>query len=174
MNRALVLNATFEPLHAVPLRRAVSLVLADRAEVVEAGEGWIRSVSVQLRAPLVIRLLRYVKVPRRIEATLTRKAVLARDGHRCAYCGDPADTIDHVLPRSRGGGHAWENCVACCRPCNGRKADRTPAEAGMELRVAPRQPKGASAVVLALGRVERGWGRYLGLPDHEPPAAAVA
>jgi 5-methylcytosine-specific restriction endonuclease McrA len=126
----LVLNASYEPLCIVPLRRAVVLVLAEKAVVVEEGETLLRSERLAMNAPTVVRLSRYVRVPYRRAVPLTRRAVLARDGHRCAYCSARADTIDHVLPRSRGGGHIWTNVVAACARCNHRKGDRLLSEMG--------------------------------------------
>ncbi len=133
MTSVLVLNASCEGLHYVPLRRAVALLLAKKAELVEASGRRIRGGRVDLPEPRVIRLLRYVFVPFKAER-VTRHKILRRDGC-CQYCGHIAGplTIDHVLPRSRGGGTTWENCVAACLPCNQRKDDRTPREAGMRL-----------------------------------------
>ena len=130
----LVLNASCERLHYVPLRRAVVLLLSKKAEIVEATSRRLRAASLDLPEPRVIRLLRYVFVPFRA-ARATRHRILQRDG-RCQYCGaaNTALTVDHLLPRSRGGATTWENCVAACLPCNQRKGDRTPREARMRLR----------------------------------------
>ncbi len=121
---SLVLNATYEPLCVVTLRRAVVLVLAEKAVVVEAGETVMHSASTSIQVPSVVKLSRYVRVPYRREVPMTRRAVLDRDCHRCGYCGARADTIDHVRPRSRGGTHVWTNVVAACARCNHRKGDR--------------------------------------------------
>ena len=133
MTSVLVLNASLERLHYVPLRRAVALLLAKKAEIVEASERRLRAVAVDLPEPRVIRLLRYVFVPFR-SPHVTRRKILQRDG-RCQYCGSVAGplTVDHLVPRSRGGATSWENCVAACLACNQRKGDRTPREAGMRL-----------------------------------------
>src|SRR5258708_2691071 len=124
--RVLLLNITYEPLTTVCLHRAVGLVLADKADILhnEASGLVLHSASVKLAVPSVIRLRRYVRVPHRNRVPLTRAALMRRDGYLCAYCGAAADTIDHVVPRSRGGAHVWENCVASCTNCNHRKADR--------------------------------------------------
>src|ERR1700742_3800690 len=114
MSGALVLNATYEPLCVVPMRRAVVLVLAEKAVVLEAGETVMHSASASIQVPSVVRLSRYVRVPYRRDVPLTRRAVLDRDAHTCVYCGVRADTIDHVRPRSRGGQHHWTNVVAAC------------------------------------------------------------
>ncbi|MGH2409530.1 MAG: HNH endonuclease [Chloroflexota bacterium] len=133
MTFVLVLNASCEGLHYVPLRRAMALLLARKAELVEATGQRIRSARPDLPEPRVIRLLRYVFVPFKADR-VTKPKILRRDG-RCQYCGreQAALTVDHVLPRSRGGGTTWENCVAACLPCNQRKDNRTPREAGMRL-----------------------------------------
>ncbi len=161
MRNVLVLNVSFEPLSIVSARRATCLVLAEKAEIVERDEVEMRSPSMSLPMPMVVRLRYMVRAPRRRQAVLSRRAVFARDDHECQYCGGQADSIDHVMPRSRGGGHAWENLVAACRPCNLAKRDRTPEEAGMTLRrpcVAPRSP---SWVVLGASRVPEAWRAYL-------------
>jgi 5-methylcytosine-specific restriction endonuclease McrA len=155
------LNATYEPLSVVPTRRAVCLVLADKAEVVHDDGTSIHAARLSVPTPLVIRLRYMVKVPYHRRTTLSRRAVFARDEHRCQYCGGHADSIDHVLPRSRGGEHAWENVAAACRPCNLRKRDRTPEEAGMDLHRVPRAPRELAWVVVAVGRVPEAWKPYL-------------
>jgi 5-methylcytosine-specific restriction endonuclease McrA len=141
MARVLVLNASYEPLSVVAARRAVVLVLREKAVVVAGRDEKWSSVSEQVELPSVVKLIRYVKVPYRRSAPVSRRAVFGRDGNRCQYCGGPAESIDHVLPRSKGGDHSWENVVACCRSCNIRKADRTPREAGFELATDPAPPR---------------------------------
>lgn len=175
MSGALVLNATYEPLCVVPLRRAVVLVLAEKAVVVEAGDGLMRSATTSIPVPTVVRLSHYVRVPYRREVPLTRRAVLDRDGHLCVYCGVRADTIDHVKPRSRGGQHAWTNVVAACARCNHRKGDRLLAELGWHLATTPAQPPATVAVVMGWARRDPSWQRYLGLADPGAgPAIAPA
>ncbi|HSY15716.1 MAG TPA: HNH endonuclease [Jatrophihabitantaceae bacterium] len=163
MAGALVLNATYEPLCVVPLRRAVVLVLAEKAVVVEAGVGLMRSEHTSMPVPSVVRLSHYVRVPYRREVPLTRRAVLDRDAHSCVYCGLRADTIDHVRPRSRGGEHSWANVVAACARCNHRKGDRLLSELGWHLAGAPVQPPPTVAVVLGWTKRDPSWQRYLGL-----------
>jgi 5-methylcytosine-specific restriction endonuclease McrA len=145
VRRVLLLNVTYEPLTTVALHRAVCLVLGEKAEVVhdDANGAVLRSASLMLTAPSVIKLRRYVRLPYRSRVPLTRAALMRRDNYLCAYCGTKADTIDHVIPRSRGGLHAWENCVASCNKCNHRKADRLVEELGWTLRVDPGIPRGA-------------------------------
>jgi 5-methylcytosine-specific restriction endonuclease McrA len=163
MSGALVLNATYEPLCVVPLRRAVVLVLAEKAVVVESGDGLMRSERTSIPVPTVVRLSRYVRVPYRREVPLTRRAVLDRDRHSCAYCGSRADTIDHVRPRSRGGQHTWTNVVAACARCNHRKGNRLLAELGWHLDGTPAQPPATVAVVLGWAKRDPAWQRYLAL-----------
>lgn len=160
--RALVLNASMEPLCVVAARRAVVMVLAEKADVVHANGHRFRSERFELASPSVVRLRRYVHVPRRRHAALSRRGVFLRDDHTCQYCGEAAENVDHVVPRSRGGEHAWDNVVASCRHCNSRKKDRTPAEAGMGLRRRPFAPRPAFWLVVAVGRVDPQWSPYLG------------
>jgi 5-methylcytosine-specific restriction endonuclease McrA len=159
--RSLVLNASYEPLSIVSSRRAVCLLLADKAELVECDEAVVRSANVSIPVPTVVRLRYMVRVPRRAVAAVSRRAVFARDDYRCQYCGARADSIDHVLPRSRGGSHVWENLAAACRPCNMKKRDRTPDEAGMRLLRPCRAPRGTAWVTLGLLGVPEAWQPYL-------------
>ncbi len=161
MRSALVLNASFEPLSVVPSRRAACLVLDEKAEVVEHDGTLLRSESLSLPNPLVIRLLYMVKVPYHRRTALSRRAVFARDDHRCQYCGGFADSIDHIMPRSRGGLHVWENVAAACRRCNLDKRDRTPDEAGMRLAKRPHVPRELAWVTVAVGSVPEAWKPYL-------------
>jgi 5-methylcytosine-specific restriction endonuclease McrA len=161
MNNVLLLNATFEPLCAVSVRRAVVLLFKGKAEVLEGDGGTLHSEKLSVAIPSVIRLVYYVKVPYYGRKSLSRKAVFARDSWCCQYCGGLAETVDHVVPRSRGGAHTWENVVAACKRCNGRKRDKTPAEASLVLNRRPGAPRGPSSVSLELGKVRPEWERYL-------------
>ncbi len=162
---ALVLNATYEPLCVVPGRRAVVLVLADKAVEVTGSGDVLHSARRQVAVPSVVRLTRYVRVPYRATVPLTRKAVFARDGGRCAYCGAAATSLDHVVPRSRGGTHTWDNVVSACGRCNHAKADRAVADLGWRLRRAPVAPSGAAWRVVGARRLDPRWAPYLdGLP----------
>ncbi|MFD3576026.1 HNH endonuclease [Streptomyces sp. NPDC058644] len=153
MRDTLVLNASFEPLSTVTLNRAIVLVLTDKAVVEQAHPGLrVRAAAVEIPVPRVIRLCRYVRVPFRRRAPWSRRGVLVRDQHRCAYCGKRATTVDHVVPRAQGGMDSWLNTVASCAMDNHRKADRTPEEAGMPLLRQPFEPTPADAMLLALGR----------------------
>jgi hypothetical protein len=159
MGRALVLNATDVPLAVLSARRAVVLVLKEKADVVVSNGAIFRSEHLHLDAPSVVRLRHFVRVPYRPHAPLTRRAVFARDAWACQYCGGSAENLDHVVPRSRGGLHVWENVVAACRRCNAKKMDRTPQEAGFHLARQPFAP--SDGFRLTLGLVEPGWERFL-------------
>ena len=161
-SKALVLNATMEPLCVVPARRAVVLVLSSKADVVATNGHRFRSEQLDIAAPSVVRLRSFVRVPYRRRAALSRRGVFIRDGHICQYCGRTAENVDHVLPRSRGGAHEWENVVAACRRCNSRKKDYTPDEAAMVLRRQPYAPRAAFWLVVAVGGVREDWAMYLG------------
>jgi 5-methylcytosine-specific restriction endonuclease McrA len=161
MSRALVLNATFEPLCVVSTRRALMLVLDEKAEIVAAAEGRFRSERAEWPEPSIVRLSYYVKVPYQARVALNRRAVFVRDGHRCQYCNEPAENIDHVIPRSKGGTHTWDNVVAACRPCNARKMDRYLHETNMRLRRPPRAPRERIWIIAAVGTVRPDWEPYL-------------
>jgi 5-methylcytosine-specific restriction endonuclease McrA len=159
MGRALVLNVTDAPLAVVPARRAVVMVLKDKAEVVASNGLVFHSERLVMEAPSIVRLRRFVRLPYRAHAPLTRRAVFARDSWSCQYCGAAAENLDHVIPRSRGGLHSWDNVVAACRRCNAKKEDRTPSEAGFRLLRQPFAP--SDGFHLTLGRPEPGWEVYL-------------
>jgi 5-methylcytosine-specific restriction endonuclease McrA len=161
MSGALVLNATFEPLCVVPTRRAVVLVLAEKAVVVEADSLALHSERLTIAVPSVLRLSRFVRVPYRARVPMSRRGVLNRDGGRCAYCEARADTIDHVVPRSRGGAHVWENVVAACAKCNHRKADRLLAEIGWTLTFRPTQPVVSGGFAAGYAGRHPAWEPYL-------------
>lgn len=160
-----MLNASFEPLSVVSQRRALCLVLAEKAEVVHDSGRVFRSERLSVPAPSVVRLVHFVRVPFRRRAALSRRGVFLRDGGSCQYCGARAESIDHVVPRSRGGPHTWENVVAACRRCNSRKRDRSVEESGMVLRCRPEAPRHMSWVMAGLGEVPDHWAPYLALPD---------
>jgi 5-methylcytosine-specific restriction endonuclease McrA len=162
MSQALVLNATFEPLCVVSTRRALLLVLDAKAELVHATDRVFHSERISFSEPSVVRLAYYVKVPYQARIALNRRAVFARDGHRCQYCGATAENIDHVIPRSKGGPHAWDNVVAACRPCNTAKRDRLLEDSGMKLRRRPAIPRERTWILAASGVVRPDWEPYLG------------
>jgi 5-methylcytosine-specific restriction endonuclease McrA len=162
MPRALVLNASYEPLSVVPARRALVLVLRERADVI-ASNGYVwHSELLTIPSPTVVRLKTYVRVPYNRRVPLNRRSVFLRDNHECQYCGRPAENIDHVIPKTQGGTHSWTNVVASCRRCNSKKGGRTPAEAGFRLRRRPEVPRRNTWVVVATGtRMDPTWEPYL-------------
>lgn len=160
--RTLVLNAGYEPLSVVSFRRALVLVMNGRAIIVESDRKHpVRSADGSYERPSVIVLTRYVKMPHNRHIPVSRRGVLRRDAHRCGYCGLHASTIDHVVPRSRGGQDAWDNLVACCLTCNNVKGDRTPQEMGWTLTQPPKIPFGTSWLVRGIERPQAHWEEYL-------------
>jgi len=169
--QALVLNASYEPLCVVSGRRAVVLLLTDKAVPVAGTDQVLHSERTDVTVPSVVRLTRFVRVPYRGTVPLTRKAVFARDGGRCVYCHAAATSLDHVVPRSRGGAHAWDNVVSACSRCNHVKADRGIAELGWRLGRPPVAPTGAAWRIVGGKRVDPRWRPYLGDDDAwEEPA----
>lgn len=160
-----MLNATFEPIGVVPARRALVLSLAGKVDVLADSGELIRSEQLEIAIPSVVRLRYFVRVPYQRTVPLNRRAVFTRDDHTCQYCGRPAESIDHVHPRSRGGRHEWENVVAACRRCNTSKGDRLLTECAHRLRRKPTAPAGHSWIRVAAGTVPDAWTDYL-------PAAA--
>lgn len=163
MAQALLLNATYEPIRLVPIRRAVVMVLQQRAEIVEESGEVFRSEKRTVPVPSVIRLIRVVRIPYHSRIKLTSKTLAARDHGLCGYCGKPGENTDHIIPRSRGGRSEWENVVWACKPCNNRKADKLLSEARMTLRTKPCVPKGKAWFVVAIGIVEPRWEPYLAM-----------
>jgi 5-methylcytosine-specific restriction endonuclease McrA len=159
----LVLNATFEPINVCTVRRAAVLLLKEKAEIVEHASWELRSESLSLPRPVVIRLVTYVKVPRDTHRRkITRRAVFARDRWTCQYCGSRSNlTVDHVVPRSKGGASSWENIVTSCAPCNRRKGNALPRHAGMTLRHAPRSPNPQVFIHVASPTIPTAWRAYL-------------
>ena len=164
MQQVLVLNASYEPLNVTTVRRAHVLVFKGKAEVIEELERPLHSASDTYPWPHVIRLVTYVRVPRAVQRKISRRALFARDGWRCVYCGTSTGrlTLDHVVPRSRGGESSWENVVTSCAPCNLRKGDRLLEEAGLTLGRMPRPPAPVLFIHLAAPRIPSGWQPYLG------------
>jgi 5-methylcytosine-specific restriction endonuclease McrA len=164
MERVLLLNATYEPLALVSDRRAVVLVLAGRAEAVayRPGGSIFHSARLAVEVPAIVRLCHMVRIPRWARTPpLTRRAVLRRDGGRCAYCSEPADTVDHVVPRSRGGRHEWSNVVASCKRDNLVKADQLLSELGWSLGFKPSAPDGHLWRLRHLVEMDPLWEPYL-------------
>jgi 5-methylcytosine-specific restriction endonuclease McrA len=159
----LVLNSSYEPIHVCSARRAITLVLKGVAVVEDCSAYTIRTTRLDVPVPSVVRLRAYRRMPR-IHRAVSRKGVLLRDNHICQYCGGRLAakelTLDHVIPRSRAGPAAWENLVACCFPCNNRKGNRTPQEAGMQLLRQPRQI-GFHATHRLMAGGDGRWDKYL-------------
>ena len=164
MQQVLVLNASYEPLNVTTVRRAHVLLFKGKAEVVEELDRPLTSASTVFPWPHVIRLVQYVRVPRAVQRKISRRALFARDGWRCVYCGTANGrlTLDHVTPRSRGGESVWENVVTSCAPCNLRKGNRTLEEAAMSLAKPPRPPAPVLFIHLAASKIPPGWRPYLG------------
>lgn len=160
MGHALVLNASYEPLCVVTARRAVLLVLMHKAVAIEDSDVLMHSERLVIAAPAVVRLTRFVKIPYRGPVPLTRRAVFARDGGRCVYCGNTATSLDHVVPRSRGGRHEWDNVVSACGRCNHVKADRAVSDLGWRI-APPAEPAGTAWRILGTGRTDPLWAPYL-------------
>ena len=162
--RVLVLNASFEPINVCTVRRAAVLILKNRAEILEEGDWALHAESFTLARPVVIRLLTYVRIPRDAHRRkITRRAVFARDRWTCQYCGHERGnlTVDHVVPRSKGGKSTWDNIVTCCAPCNRRKGDRLPRQANMVPARAPKAPNATIFIHVATPTIPAAWEQYL-------------
>ena len=164
MQQVLVLNASYEPLNVCSVRRAHVLVYKGKAEVIERLDRPLASATTTFPWPHVIRLVTYIRVPRAVQRKISRRALFARDGWRCVYCGSAGGrlTLDHVVPRSRGGDSVWENVVTSCAPCNLRKADRLVEELGYTMRVRPTPPSPSLFIRLAAPKIPQTWAPYLG------------
>ena len=168
MDHTLVLNASYEPLRVVSWQKAITLLFKGKVEVLAHYDREIRGVTVRVKQPSVLRLLRHVHLKRAYaEVPFTRPNVYARDDHQCQYCGrrfTPAQlTFDHVVPVARGGRKDWNNIVTCCIPCNRRKGDQLPEEADLVLLRKPRRPPAFAHLTLSLGlrRAPESWRDYL-------------
>ena len=175
MSHALVLNASFEPLHIVTWQRAIQLLFQGKVEVVEESDLEVRTVRFTIKVPAVLRLLTYVPIGRKKEIVrFSRINIFLRDSSACQYCGNRFTkihlTLDHVIPIVQGGKKCWENIVTACKPCNQHKGGRTPIQAGMKLIRKPKQPNWLPSANLQMGITltpER-WKIYLKLERHKP------
>jgi len=160
--QVLVLNQNYEPLMICNAKRAIILVYLGKAEIVERDEFWVRSVRQAFPLPSIVRLVRYIQRPRK-QVVLSRKNILKRDNHRCQYCGASKKplTVDHVIPKERGGEDSWENLVTACVDCNSKKGNRTPEEANMPLLSRPRRPTYVIFLRRFVGVVDDRWKPYL-------------
>ncbi len=161
MSRALVLNVSYEALGVVSSRRALGLVLSGKALSLHDSKDIFHSTQAKFNVPSVVRLNYFVRVPYPTRVALNKRSVFARDNYICQYCGAPAENIDHVIPRSKGGEHCWENVVASCKTCNSKKEDRLLSETNFVLRRLPMAPKGKAWIHL-LGAVNEDWVPYVG------------
>lgn len=165
--RVLLLNASFEPIRIITLMRAIVLMVEEKVDIVEAKDGEIRSPSVSFPRPSVVRLRNYVKIPLgRKEVPLTSKAVFARDNYQCGYCltelSNSTATLDHVIPRSKGGKHAWENVVTSCKPCNSRKGNKLLSDLpDYKLHFKLYKPEGRKRWLIVGLKEREVWGEYL-------------
>lgn len=160
--RVLILNQSYEPLTVCSPQKAMTLLYLFKADIVETYPNtYIRSVNQSFPLPSIIRLSRYVRYPfRNIE--ISRKNILKRDNHTCQYCGSKHNlTIDHILPKSRGGGDSWENLTTACVKCNNRKGNRTPSEANMKLMNNAQKPNYIVFLKSTLGQIEENWKQFL-------------
>jgi 5-methylcytosine-specific restriction endonuclease McrA len=163
VGRVLVLNATYEPINVCTVRRAVVLLLKDKAEIIEHASWELHSATATIARPVVIRLVAYVRIPRDAHRRkITRRAVFARDDWTCQYCGSRSNlTVDHVVPRSKGGASSWDNIVASCAPCNRRKGNSLPRQVGMKLLRQPRTPSPHVFIQVATPTIPAAWQQYL-------------
>jgi 5-methylcytosine-specific restriction endonuclease McrA len=161
--RVLVLNATYEPINVCTVRRAAVLLLKDKAEILEHADWELRAENLSLPRPVVIRLISYARVPRDTHRRkITRRAVFARDRWTCQYCGSRGNlTVDHVVPRSKGGMSSWDNIVTSCAPCNRRKGDTLLRHANMRLTSRPRSPSPQIFIHVATPTIPAAWRAYL-------------
>ncbi len=164
--RTLLLSQGYEPIKVISWRRAIALISLGKVEVIEEYDSEIRAVSIAIKVPAVVRLLRTFRRHAK-PVKFSRANIYARDGHRCQYCGVKCAiselTYDHVVPRSKGGRTSWENITTCCYKCNARKANRTPIQAGMRLRSQPHRPQWIAAFTIRISTrsMPEAWRDYL-------------
>lgn len=162
MSRVLVLNQTFEPLNIISIKRAIKLIFTLKADIVYVNDKLIRAQSIAIPEPSVIRLKYYVKVKYK-EPSLSKKNIILRDRRTCQYCGTQKGpfTVDHVIPKSRGGKDTWENLVCACVKCNLKKGDMLPEEVGMKLISKPKKPTYFELNILRDGIIDERWKEFL-------------
>lgn len=166
MQQTLLVDLGYAPVKVIPWQRAIQLMFLGKAEVIEEYDQEVRSTSIVIKIPAVVRLLRAFKRHKK-PVKFSRVNIYARDNYRCQYCGEKKPigelTYDHVVPRAQGGKTTWTNIVSCCQECNAHKANRTPAQARMKLRKEPTQPMGVPSLVVEVSResVPAAWRDYL-------------
>ncbi|MGB9696947.1 MAG: HNH endonuclease [Ignavibacteria bacterium] len=156
------MNQNYEPISICNVKRAFILTYLGKAEVVSCADSkMVHTIPRSYKCPSIVRLSVYVRVPFK-KIILSRKNILRRDNHKCQYCGSSINlTIDHIIPKSRGGDDSWENLVTACVKCNNKKGDRTPEEANMKLRTIPKKPSHITFIKNFAGSVEEDWKPYL-------------
>ena len=162
-SKVLILNQNYEPMSVCNVKKAIILLFLGKAELIEAHHGkQIRSVSMAMPFPSIVRLGVYVRVPYK-KIILSRKNILRRDGHRCQYCGrtDVTLTVDHIVPKSNSGEDTWENLVTACVECNNKKGSRTPDDAHMRLLRRPMKPNHVTFIRHFVGTIDERWKPYL-------------
>lgn len=158
--KVLLLNASMEPLRVVGLQRAVVLIFEEKVDVLEEGQGVLRSQYVTYPVPSVLRLRIYRHIPYKDSMSISNRGVLSRDRYRCAYCGKTAKTVDHIHPKSKGGKHDWMNVVAACYKCNNKKSNKTLEEVNWKLRYQPFVPRGENWIGIGPS-IDENWQPYL-------------
>jgi len=159
----LVLNQSYEPLTICTIKKAVLLIFLGKAEIVHKDEKKsIRTVRMNFPWPSVIRISKFIKVPYK-KVILSRKNILRRDNYKCAYCGrsDLMLTVDHIIPKAKGGNDSWENLITACTRCNNIKGDRTPDEANMKLLTRPYKPSHVIFIKNIVSKIDEKWKPYL-------------
>jgi len=161
-SQVLVLNQSFQPLSITNAKKAIILIFLGKAEIVEKNGEFIHSVNDRFPLPSIVRLKRYIHVPQK-RVMLTRKNIIKRDNHQCQYCGKKSVglTIDHVIPRVRGGKDTWENLVCACVKCNNKKGNRTPEDVGLKLLKKPKKPNHIFFIRYAVSVIDTRWKPYL-------------
>lgn len=161
MERVLVLNSDYTPVNVTDISRAIKLIVKEKAEIIKEGTKILRSEKVSIKAPIIIRLLNYVKI-KFFKVILTKRNILIRDGFKCVYCGDNKNlTLDHLIPKSKGGKNDWYNLVTCCDSCNKKKGDKTPEQAKMTLLQKPNKPNYFTFLKRYLEQGISDWDPYL-------------
>lgn len=161
-NAVLLLNSTYEPLNVINVKRALRLLFTNKAENLEKNGEVVHSMGCDIPLPAVVRLAYYVKRPNQ-RVKFTKQTVLARDNYVCQYCNETSRelTLDHVVPKRRGGTTMWNNVVACCKKCNGAKGDKSVKDAGMKLARQPREPRFLPYIRLVKHTRNSSWDKYL-------------
>lgn len=162
-SQVLVLNQNYEPMSITNAKKAIVLIYLGKAEIIEKNDSlMVHSISISWPLPSIVRLTRYISVPRK-RIVLSRKNIIKRDGHQCQYCGTKVGsvTVDHVIPKGKGGEDTWENLVCACTKCNTEKRNRTPEEAGMKLLKKPQKPNHIFFIRYFVGTIDKQWKPFL-------------